>query len=40
MFRYIKFGMQVADGYSIPTHSELNIVLALAETRYFERVKM
>jgi hypothetical protein len=38
MFRYIKFGMQVADGYSVPTHRVLNIVLTLADTRYFERV--
>jgi hypothetical protein len=40
MFMYIKFGTQVADDYSAPTHRVLNIILTSADTRYFERVKM
>jgi len=40
MFRYIKFGTQVADDYSVPTQSVTKIVLTSADIRYFERVKM
>jgi hypothetical protein len=36
IFRYIKFGTQVDDDYSVPTHSVLNIVLTSSDTRYFE----